>query len=189
MQYLEEIMWYQFVQIDHIRRLPLNEQVKIIAQRFIDYVTKPEMAIQNMRYIGYTSFIAGDDVLESVIDLNDEYNVGVSASDLVTLDLGYFFEDTTENLDTDDMIIQVQPNRQIMTQYPLESTITRTALFKDFGLNNQTIAAMWSRVKASANLDGDTNWLVPAIIGVAILGVGAYLVLENQKKKRRPKRS
>ena len=27
MQYLEEIMWYQFVQIDHIRRLPLNEQV------------------------------------------------------------------------------------------------------------------------------------------------------------------
>jgi spermidine/putrescine transport system substrate-binding protein len=169
--------------------LPLNEQVKIIAQRFIDYVSKPEIAIQNMGYIGYTSFIAGDDVLESVIDLNDEYNVGVSASDLVTLDLGYFFEDTTENLDTDDMIIQVQPNRQIMTQYPLESTITRTALFKDFGLNNQTIAAMWSRVKASANLDGDTNWLVPAIIGVAILGVGAYLVLENQKKKRRPKRS
>jgi hypothetical protein len=27
MQYLEEIMWHQFVQIDHIRRLPLNEQV------------------------------------------------------------------------------------------------------------------------------------------------------------------
>jgi len=27
MQYLEEIMWPQFVQIDSIRRLPLNEQV------------------------------------------------------------------------------------------------------------------------------------------------------------------
>jgi spermidine/putrescine transport system substrate-binding protein len=169
--------------------LPVNEQVKVIAQRFIDYVSQPAIAIQNMGYIGYTSFIAGDDVLESVIDLNDEYNEGVSASDLVTLDLGYFFDDTTETLDAQDMIIQVQPNRQIMTQYPLESTITRTALFRDFGQNNETIAAMWSRVKASANLDGDTNWLVPAIVGVAILGVGAYLVLENQKKKRRPKRS
>jgi spermidine/putrescine transport system substrate-binding protein len=169
--------------------LPLNEQVKIIAQRFIDYVSQPEIAIKNMGYIGYTSFIAGDDVLESVIDLNDGYNTDTDAEDLVTLDLGYFFDGTTETLGAQDMIIQVQPNRQIMTQYPLESTITRTALFKDFGLNNETIAAMWSRVKASANLDGDTNWLLPAIVVVAILGVGAYLVLENQKKKRRSKRS
>lgn len=123
-------------------------QVKVVAQRFIDYVSQPEIAIQNMGYIGYTSFIAGDDVLQSVIDLNDEYNTDTDAEDLVTLDLGYFFDGTTETLAAQDMIIQVQPNRQIMTQYPLPSTIIRTALFSDFGAFNGPIAEMWERVKS-----------------------------------------
>ena len=123
-------------------------QVKVVAQRFIDYVSQPDIAIQNMGYIGYTSFIAGDDVLESVIDLNDEYNEGVSSEDLVTLNLGYFFDETTEILDEDDMIIQVQPYRQIMTQYPLPETIIRTALFSDFGDFNGPISAMWERVRS-----------------------------------------
>jgi spermidine/putrescine transport system substrate-binding protein len=169
--------------------LPENQQVKVIAQRFIDYVSQPDIAIQNMGYIGYTSFIAGDDVLQSVIDLNADYNEGVNANNLVTLNLGYFFNNTTDELDATDMILQVQPNRQIMTQYPAESTITRTALFKDFGTYNETIAAMWSRVKASANLGGGNDWLAPVVIGVAILAGAGYLVSQNQKKKRRPKRS
>jgi spermidine/putrescine transport system substrate-binding protein len=123
-------------------------QVKVVAQRFIDYVSQPDIAIQNMGYIGYTSFIAGDDVLQSVIDLNDEYNGDTAAEDLVTLDLGYFFDGTTESLDAEDMIIDVQPNRQIMTQYPLPETIIRTALFSDFGAFNGPIAEMWERVKS-----------------------------------------
>ena len=125
-----------------------DEQVKVVAQRFIDYVSQPEIAIQNMGYIGYTSFIAGDDVLQSVIDLNDAYNEDANVNDLVELDLGYFFEGTTESLTTEDMVIQVKPNRQIMTQYPLPQTIIRTALFSDFGQYNATIADMWERVKS-----------------------------------------
>jgi spermidine/putrescine transport system substrate-binding protein len=125
-----------------------DKQVKVVAQRFIDYVSQPEIAIQNMGYIGYTSFIAGDDVLQSVIDLNDEYNEGVNNNTLVNLDLGYFFDGTTEDLDDTDMVIRVQPNRQIMTQYPLPSTIVRTALFSDFGPYNGQIAEMWERVKS-----------------------------------------
>ena len=125
-----------------------DKQVKVVAQRFIDYVSQPDIAIQNMGYIGYTSFIAGDDVLQSVIDLNAEYNEGVPVNELVNLDLGYFFDDTTETLDGADMIIKVQPNRQIMTQYPLPETIIRTALFSDFGTFNGPIAEMWERVKS-----------------------------------------
>jgi spermidine/putrescine transport system substrate-binding protein len=125
-----------------------DKQVKVVAQRFIDYVSQPEIAIQNMGYIGYTSFIAGDDVLQSVIDLNAEYNEGVPVNELVDLDLGYFFDDTTETLDGADMIMKVQPNRQIMTQYPLPETIIRTALFSDFGTFNGPIAEMWERVKS-----------------------------------------
>ncbi len=125
-----------------------DKQVKVVAQRFIDYVSTPAIAIQNMGYIGYTSFIAGDEVLQSVIDLNAEYNDGVDAQELVTLDLGYFFEGTTETLTAEDMVIDVQNHRQIMTQYPLPETIIRTALFSDFGQYNAPIAEMWERVKS-----------------------------------------
>ena len=128
--------------------LPEDEQVKVVAQRFIDYVSAPEIAIQNMGYIGYTSFIAGDEVLQSVIDLNDEYNDGVDTEDLVELDLGYFFDGTNDTLTAEDMVIQVQNRRQIMTQYPLPETIIRTALFSDFGVYNAPIAEMWERVKS-----------------------------------------
>jgi spermidine/putrescine transport system substrate-binding protein len=126
----------------------LDKQVKVVAQRFIDYVSQPDIAIQNMGYIGYTSFIAGDEVLASVIELNDAYNEGFTSEDTVSLDLGYFFEGTTETLTADDMVIDVLPNRQIMTQYPLPETIIRTALFSDFGVYNAPIAEMWERVKS-----------------------------------------
>jgi len=122
-------------------------QVKVAAQRFIDYVSQPEIAIQNVGYIGYTSFVAGDEMLQSVIDLNDAYNEGVSTSDLVELDLTYFFEGTLLELDAADMVLNVLPRRQIMTQYPSPDTIIRTALFKDFGEYNDDLAAMWQRVK------------------------------------------
>jgi spermidine/putrescine transport system substrate-binding protein len=124
-------------------------KLKVVAQRFIDYVSRPDVAIMNMGYIGYTSFIAGDEVLESVIELNDAYNEGVAAGDLVTLDLNYFFEGTLEDFTTSDAIISVRPNRQIMTQYPDSETIVRTAIFSDFGDYNQAIALMWQRVKQS----------------------------------------
>ena len=122
-------------------------QVKVAAQRFIDYVSQPEIAIQNVGYIGYTSFIAGDEMLQSVQDLNEAYNDGASESDLVSLDLSYFFEGTLLDLDASDMVLSVLPNRQIMTQYPDPDTIIRTALFEDFGEYNDDLAAMWQRVK------------------------------------------
>jgi spermidine/putrescine transport system substrate-binding protein len=124
-----------------------DKQVKVVAQRFIDYVSRPEIAIQNMGYIGYTSFIAGDEVLQSVIDLNAEYNDG-HEGELVELDLGYFFDGTLSELAHEDAVISVRPNRQIMTQYPLPETIVRTALFRDFGEYNGDIAEMWERVKS-----------------------------------------
>ena len=123
-------------------------QVKVAAQRFIDYVSQPEIAIQNVGYIGYTSFVAGDEMLQSVIDLNDGYNEGASASELEELDLTYFFEGTLLELDAADMVLNVLPRRQIMTQYPSPDTIIRTALFEDFGEYNDDLALMWQRVKS-----------------------------------------
>jgi spermidine/putrescine transport system substrate-binding protein len=124
-----------------------DKQVKVVAQRFIDYVSTPEIAIQNMGYIGYTSFVAGDEVLQSVIDLNADYNDGFEGQ-LAELDLGYFFDGTLSELSHEDAVLSVQQGRQITTQYPQPDTIVRTALFRDFGAYNGQIASMWERVKA-----------------------------------------
>lgn len=42
-----------------------------LAHLFIDFLSMPANAIQNMDYIGYTSFVGGDDVLELVRDWYD----------------------------------------------------------------------------------------------------------------------
>lgn len=44
---------------------------KEIAQAFVDFLSMPENVVQNMEYIGYTSVIAGDDVLDLAKSLYD----------------------------------------------------------------------------------------------------------------------
>ncbi len=43
--------------------IPTTVQTQEYAQKFIDFISDPEIAAANMDYIGYTSTIAGDDVL------------------------------------------------------------------------------------------------------------------------------
>lgn len=44
----------------------ISETNKIWAERFVDYISRPNIAAINMDYIGYTSVIAGDDILTLV---------------------------------------------------------------------------------------------------------------------------
>lgn len=39
---------------------------KDLAERFVDFISRPDIAAQNMEYIGYTPVIAGNDILELV---------------------------------------------------------------------------------------------------------------------------
>lgn len=41
------------------------------ARAFLDYISRPESAVRNMDYIGYTSCIAGDAVFENVVEWYD----------------------------------------------------------------------------------------------------------------------
>lgn len=41
---------------------------KELAQSFVNYLCSPEIAVRNMNYIGYTSSIAGDDILDMIDD-------------------------------------------------------------------------------------------------------------------------
>ena len=96
---------------------------KDLAQRFVDFLSIPENAAQNMEYIGYTPVIAGNDILqlvqswydlrydEETESINNDYLNGLTqiATDEIidlpedekenyyyTKDISYFFDGTLE---------------------------------------------------------------------------------------------
>ncbi|MGD9813673.1 MAG: extracellular solute-binding protein [Bacilli bacterium] len=154
---------------------------KELAAEFLDFVSNPEIAALNMNYIGYTSFIAGQDILSLVHDWYDAEDGGV------TVDLSYFFAGTitedpldplTSPLITTDLI-----GRQFTAQYPTEDEITRCVIMQNFDqeTNNQ-IVEMWADFKASRM----STWMIVVIV---VLGVGlgalvAFQIVRRQKSQR-----
>jgi spermidine/putrescine-binding protein len=70
---------------------------KEYAQKFIDFISKPSIAAANMDYIGYTSFVAGDDILSLVRGWYDPRTKAMYALDSD----GYVIYDYTNNSDGD----------------------------------------------------------------------------------------
>lgn len=76
-----------------------DERKKIAAEAFVNFVSRPDNAIRNMNYIGYTSAIAGDMVFDyldwnygAVFDPDDEY-FDDELEEVYAYDLSYFFGD------------------------------------------------------------------------------------------------
>ena len=61
-------VWFDGWVMPHFNR---SEEQRLLAHMFLDFLSNPENAAQNMDYIGYTSFIAGDDILSLVRDWYD----------------------------------------------------------------------------------------------------------------------
>lgn len=168
-----------------------NSLNKDLALKFINFMSNPTNAAQNMDYIGYSSFIGGEDINALV---HEWYDVRGENWDMplthpenyVAYDLTYFFGDT---VDTETIIYIEEDNvgRQLYAQYPDVKMIPRLAVMRDFGVNNRLILEMWEVVKAS-NLPG---WAI-ALIVVGVLGVagfgGFFLYRKNLVKKNRSAR-
>ena len=93
------------------------------AEAFINFISRPDNAIRNMYYIGYTSFISGgeDPRILEYIDWN--YGADEDEKDTAGYNLTYFF--TGDDGETDpDYVLTVpekQVNRQLGAQYPSDS--------------------------------------------------------------------
>ena len=134
---------------------------KKLASAFLNYISSPEKAIENMDYIGYTSAIAGADVLDRAVeyfgDEEGEYEI----------DLSYFFAGV-DGVSNEDAIIKTSVlGRQFETQYPPRDVVDRCAIMKPFGADDDTINSMWNRVKAG----GVRIYLIIIIISVVIIAV------------------
>ena len=115
------------------------------AEAFINFLSRPDNAIRNMYYIGYTSPIAGDADNTLVYQYLD-YNYGAEdGEEAVDYDLGYFFGEDAPHVITAP---EEQMNRQLFTQYPPEEVLQRSVVMRYFeGDANDRIAQMWTNIR------------------------------------------
>jgi spermidine/putrescine transport system substrate-binding protein len=148
---------------------------KEVAQRFLEFISLPSTAIDNMEYIGYTSAIAGDNVYDWIADT---YSADENAETTYNVDLNYFFDNITgerTGIITTDTI-----GRQFSAQYPDEDTILRCSIMQNFDDETlEKVNTMWERVKGNT-LD---TWLILVIIAAVILIAGGFLTIVILKKK------
>ena len=139
------------------------------AQAFVNFMSKPENAVRNMYYIGYSGVIAGEEVLSYVKDCYEvdpaDYE---NAEDVTSYDLSYFFGDTVEAGSAVFYADSEQASsRQLHAHYPTEDVTLRCAVMDYYGeAANEAINELWSRIK-SETLDA---WAIAVIcVGVALI--------------------
>jgi len=113
-----------------------------------NYISKPENAIRNMYYIGYTSVIAGgeDDAILQYIDwcygAEDEEEEA-----LVEYPIGYFFGDE-ESDDYKITTVESQTKRQLFAQYPTKEVMEHCVVMDYFDPEENTrINRMWTNAR------------------------------------------
>lgn len=149
---------------------------KQAAEAFINFVSRPDNAVRNMYYIGYTSVIAGgdDDTVYSYLDYT--YGAEDDEEDVVDYPLGYFF--TGDNTDPDYVLRAPaeQIDRQLGAQYPSQDAIERSAVMEYFDEDaSKDINQMWINIRCY-NIKDVPTWawfIVAAVIG-ALTGVIVY---------------
>lgn len=156
--------------------MPKGANVEL-ACAFLDYISAPEKAWENMSFIGYTSAIAGDYVFDQVVDC---YGVDADTEGAESVDLSYYFD----NVSKPATVYVTERNRQFDAQYPNESITDRCTIMSYFTPEqDHRINSMWNRVKA-----GEV-WLYIIVIcvTVAICAIAAVLVVLYKKDVLAPR--
>ncbi|MFA5481074.1 MAG: extracellular solute-binding protein [Bacilli bacterium] len=173
--------------------MPKSESLnKELAAKFLNFLSDPVNAAQNMDYIGYSSFIGGEDINALVHEWYDvrgeEWETPLAnPENYVAYDLTYFFGDTVDT-ETVIYIEQESVGRQLYAQYPEADMIPRLSLMRDFGDNNRYVLAMWEEFKSSS-LPGWAIALI-AVGALAVAGFGGFFFYRKSltKKNRRARR-
>ena len=156
------------------------------AYAFLDFLSIPKNAALNMDYIGYTPFIAGDEVLEQVHEWYDASEE--EQGNTVDYDLTYFFEGTLEKEDSDPVIkaSYSQTKRQLHAQYPEKDEVNHLCIMKDFGKANDSIVTMWENVKVNPL----PIWVKVVVLTTLISFIsylGSYKLIRKYKLNKRKK--
>lgn len=153
------------------------------AEAFINFMSRPDMVIRNMYYIGYTSVIAAEE--DGRIFEYADWCYGAEDDEEETEDysLGYFFGADEED---EDFIICApadQLDRQLFAQYPDQETLARSSIMRYFDDEaNARINRMWINVRCFNIYDTPVwVWILTVLV---ILGIVGTVIRKKQLEKK-----
>lgn len=168
-----------------------DERKKTAAEAFVNFLSRPDNAIRNMYYIGYTSAIAGETVHEY---LEWNYGVGVDDGETAALnndivdkietysyDVSNFFGEGSEPIIVDKSTLEIDGNgninrgRQLFAQYPPENITERSVIMVDFKDRLAAINQMWINVRCLDVKDFKPA-VVWTVVAIAVAGITAILL-------------
>jgi spermidine/putrescine transport system substrate-binding protein len=156
------------------------------AEAFINFISRPDNAIRNMYYIGYTSAISGgeDERIFEYLDWN--YGAGEDEEEVVDYPVGYFFAGEEDNEDYVLSVPEEQLHRQLSAQYPSKDVIRRASIMVYFNPEqNELINRMWVRVRCFNILSVPVwAWIAIGVLIVSgvLFGCRRKIVREQQYK-------
>lgn len=167
-----------------------NEKRRCAAEAFVNFLSRPDNAVRNMDFIGYTSAIAGDEVYDYV---NDSY-AAEEGAETEEYDVSYFFgEERKITADKSQFGYNgknINRGRQLFAQYPPENVIKRSVVMRDFGDKLGRINRMWINVRCL-----DVKDISPVVIGVtsavaavAVAGILLYVFRYRIFGKYKPRK-
>ena len=148
------------------------------AEAFINFLSRPDNAIRNMYYIGYTSAISGgeDDRIFEYLEWN--YGAEEDEEDVVDYPVGYFFSEEGDDGEYTLSVSADQLKRQLSAQYPSGDVIKRASIMVYFNAQqSELINRMWIRVRCF-----NINDVPVAVWAVLLLGIAAGLFFWLRKK-------
>lgn len=153
------------------------------AEAFINFNARPDNAIRNMYYIGYTSVISGGEDRRIFEYADWNYGAEEDESDVTDYDIGYFF---TEDEDSDEYVITAptsQIKRQLSAQYPSQEAIDRSSIMIYFDKEqSEAINQMWINVRCYNVCDIPVwAWVLAAAAIILLIGTALYK-LKNKER-------
>ena len=167
-----------------------------LAQEFINFIQRPDIALRNMNYIGYTTSIATDEIFEylvgeegyayaedEVTEENGKFYIELENEDgdfdkteVFPVDLTYLFARN----ETDSYIAYTEVlGRQFTTQYPDYDTVTRCTVMRNFTDDElDRLNGMWSDAK-EGNQGTKGLYLAIAITAVLLLTALGLIFIEK----------
>ena len=152
------------------------------AEAFINFCSRPDNAIRNMYYIGYTSVIAGGDDERIFAYADWCYGAEEDEEDVVEYPLGYFFSGDAEDEDYYITAPAEQLDRQLGAQYPSADAMARSSIMVYFDSEkNDAINQMWINVRCFNIYDVPVwAWLLTVCV-LCVLGWLFYRAKQREK--------
>ena len=166
-----------------------DERKQHAAEAFINFLSRPDNAIRNMCYIGYTSVLSGGDDPRMFEYAQYNYEAEDDEEETIEYDLSYFFADPEKPEEKDGSFVITAPleqaDRQLSASYPSEEVIRRSSIMVYFNdQQSRDINSMWVNVRCFDIRDVPVPvWIILALAALALGWAGARHLAEKSGKK------